>query len=265
MQKEKFGFVYIWRDKFHNRFYIGSHWGHPNDGYICSSTWMRNAHRRRPQDFKRRILSKVYTTRRHLLIEEQKWLDLIPKEELSKRYYNHKKGSTRYAWWTDPERVKTVGERISKSKMGHLVSEETRKKFSERLKGKPRPDLQGKKRSEETCQKLSKAARGRRGFWVGKKFSDTTKQKLSTSHKGLVPWNKGRVGISEETHQKMREAKLGKKHSEESKKKRSERLKGKPTPMAGIPVWNKGKNVGSQAAFKAWETKRRINIREIAA
>lgn len=34
---EKHGFVYIWFDKKKNMFYIGSHWGHEQDGYICSS------------------------------------------------------------------------------------------------------------------------------------------------------------------------------------------------------------------------------------
>lgn len=37
----KYGFVYIWFDRKHHRFYIGCHWGHEEDGYICSSNWMR--------------------------------------------------------------------------------------------------------------------------------------------------------------------------------------------------------------------------------
>lgn len=89
MQKEKYGFVYIWRDRKHNRFYIGCHWGKEDDGYICSSTWMRNAYRRRPQDFKRRILKKITTNKSDLFFEELRWLKMIKKEELGKKYYNH--------------------------------------------------------------------------------------------------------------------------------------------------------------------------------
>lgn len=53
------GFVYIWRDRKHKRYYIGSHWGTPDDGYICSSPWMRQAYKHRPLDFKRRVLNIV--------------------------------------------------------------------------------------------------------------------------------------------------------------------------------------------------------------
>ena len=38
-------------------FYIGCRWGYENDGYICSSNWMLKTYKRRPQTFKRRILT----------------------------------------------------------------------------------------------------------------------------------------------------------------------------------------------------------------
>lgn len=76
---EKYGFVYIWFDRKYKRYYIGSHWGTENDGYICSSNNMRNNYNNRSNDFKRKIISKIYTDREDLLNEEQKWLDLIPK------------------------------------------------------------------------------------------------------------------------------------------------------------------------------------------
>ena len=56
---EKYGFVYIWRDRKHKRYYVGSHWGTETDQYICSSSWMKNAYKRRPQDFKRRVVARV--------------------------------------------------------------------------------------------------------------------------------------------------------------------------------------------------------------
>ena len=64
---EKCGFVYIWFDKKKKRYYIGCHWGHVDDKYICSSTWMRNSYSRRKQDFKKKILSYVYTSKNDLL------------------------------------------------------------------------------------------------------------------------------------------------------------------------------------------------------
>ena len=69
-------------------FYVGCHWGtRENDGYKCSSNRMRDAYRRRPHDFQRRILKRVYN-RKALLEEEFHWLSMIKKEELNKRYYN---------------------------------------------------------------------------------------------------------------------------------------------------------------------------------
>ena len=81
---QKYGFVYLWYDKKHKRYYIGCHWGYEDDGYICSSRWMRKSYKRRKNDFKRRILSRIYN--RNVLIEEEhKWLQLIKSKELGKR------------------------------------------------------------------------------------------------------------------------------------------------------------------------------------
>lgn len=109
---ENYGFVYIWYDRKHKRFYIGSHWGTEDDGYICSSNWMRDAYRRRPDDFKRRIIEKSYN-RKILLEIEHKWLSLIPSSELGKGYYNLRKHMYGH-WTTDNEKMLTLPEKISK-------------------------------------------------------------------------------------------------------------------------------------------------------
>ena len=87
---EKYGFVYVWYDRWRKMFYVGSHWGTEDDGYICSSNRMRDAYRRRPNDFKRRVIARV-DDRLELLDEEFKWLDLISEKELGKKYYNLEK------------------------------------------------------------------------------------------------------------------------------------------------------------------------------
>ena len=85
---EKYGFVYIWFDKKRKMYYIGSHWGTETDGYLCSSNRMRDAHRRRPNDFKRRILNRIYSNREFLMKKEYYWLSYIKSDELGKKYYN---------------------------------------------------------------------------------------------------------------------------------------------------------------------------------
>jgi hypothetical protein len=89
----KYGFIYIWRDKKHKRYYIGCHWGREDDGYICSSSWMKQAYEKRSQDFKRRILKTNIFDKNQTLLEEQYWLNMIKKEEIKPiskypRYYN---------------------------------------------------------------------------------------------------------------------------------------------------------------------------------
>jgi len=133
---EKYGFVYIWRDRKHNRYYVGSHWGSKDDGYICSSDWMKKAFKRRPQDFKRRILEHVEDNRGDLLATEYKWLKLIKDSELGKKYYNltnHLNGH----WTTDKEKQLTVKEKLSAAQKRNFEDPEYRARFMETRKNLP--------------------------------------------------------------------------------------------------------------------------------
>ena len=113
---EKYGFVYLWFDRKHKRYYVGCHWGTVDDGYICSSRWMRKSYKRRPQDFKRRIL-KTNLSRTDMYVEEQRYLNMIKSEEKKVKYYNLSLFSKK-PWHAYPESVKTVGQKISHSKKG---------------------------------------------------------------------------------------------------------------------------------------------------
>lgn len=110
---ETYGFVYIWYDRKHKRYYVGCHWGSVDDGYICSSSWMKSAYKRRPEDFKRRILTKVFTNKKDLLEEEYKWLCLTKKEELGDRYYNMY--NHEFSHWTTREDSLSIKKRMSKN------------------------------------------------------------------------------------------------------------------------------------------------------
>ena len=123
-----YGFVYIWYDRKHKRFYVGSHKGLFDDGYVCSSTWMKRSYARRPYDFKRKILSIVMTDRKDLLAEEQRYLDMISENELGKKYYNLKRNA--YGGFTS-----AAYEAARLKNKGRTVSDETKKKVSDALKG----------------------------------------------------------------------------------------------------------------------------------
>lgn len=106
-QVDYYGFVYIWRDNQNNKYYIGSHLGPTTDSYIASNKWLRDAYKKRPQTFKRRVISYLtvsgQTSRETIGLlhnMEQMWLNMIKDDELATsvnvitgayRYYNMKK------------------------------------------------------------------------------------------------------------------------------------------------------------------------------
>ena len=159
---EKYGFVYIWRDKKHNRYYIGSHWGKEDDGYICSSTWMMQAYKHRPNDFKRRILERVYSNRQDLLKAEYRWLSMIKEEEIKVRYYNLNIKATGH-WSAYPENVKTIKEKISYKTKEAMQRDDVRQNYLESMK-----DRDTKSSHEDVRRKRSvtmKATLAKKGKW----------------------------------------------------------------------------------------------------
>ena len=160
MSGSKYGFVYMWFDRKHRRYYVGCHWGAIDDGYICSSDWMRDAMARRPSDFKRRIL-KSQLSRDDMYIEEQRYLDMIRPDEI-KPSNNHPKYynlclSSKNLWHRHEESRKTVGAKISAAKRGKKTGPMTEERKANISKAKL-----AKKRiaSDETRQRMSAAKRG---------------------------------------------------------------------------------------------------------
>src|SRR5271166_1553209 len=124
--QEKYGFVYIWYDSAKSkqngpdkirRFYIGRHWGTEDDGYICSSNWMRDAYRRRPEDFERKIISKT-NIKEELLNSELKWLSFIKEEELGKKYYNLNKNPYSGAIEHSEDIIKKIKKNLPNNRSG---------------------------------------------------------------------------------------------------------------------------------------------------
>lgn len=96
------GFIYLWFDTIHKWYYIGSHKGSIDDGYIGSGKVFLKTYKLRPHTFKRKIITLI-EKEENILIEEQKWLNLIKPEELltncniknnTCKYYNLRKVAT---------------------------------------------------------------------------------------------------------------------------------------------------------------------------
>jgi hypothetical protein len=214
---EKYGFVYIWYDRKHKRFYIGSHWGTENDGYICSSTWMRNAYKRRPFDFKRRIIDRNIQDKKDLLQIEDKILRKIPFEKLGIRYYNlknHAQGNHSY-----PHR------------------EETKRKISEAQLGS-KNHMFGKFHSEEARKKISDAGKNKKlKLETRRKISETRLKKIESGDLVIVGHKHNEISIN-----KIKEKRALQVFSEESKKKMSESAKGRK--------WYKCQETGKRVFYK---------------
>ncbi len=219
--QNKYGFIYIWMDKKNKKFYIGSHYGTVDDGYICSSTWMLRAYKKRPKTFKRRILQLV--DNRNMINEvEYEWLQLIKPEELKgKKYYNFY--NHRFCHWSTDKRSRMSAkekmslakksmsedaraiwkEKIRQASLGRTLSESARQKcriarqnqvITPEHRAKIAKSNTGKIASNETREKISKA-------WLGRKHSIETKMKMSKSRRKRGP-------MSEETKSKLRLAAL---------------------------------------------------------
>jgi hypothetical protein len=134
---EKYGFVYIWYDKKRKMYYVGCHWGTESDGYICSSNRMRDAYRRRPNDFKRRIVEKT-GDKSFLFDIEYKWLSKINESDLGKKYYNLRKHKWNH-WSSNEKDSRSIKQKVSDTKKKYWSSSESdnnRKLLSELNKSK---------------------------------------------------------------------------------------------------------------------------------
>jgi hypothetical protein len=218
---EKYGFVYIWFDRKHKRYYIGSHWGTENDGYVCSSRWMRNSYKRRPSDFKRRILRRIDSSRQDLLTEEYRWLEMILENEIGIKYYNltrHLNGH----WSTDDKNRLSVGQKISQSPhRSEKISKKAKQRaiegkcFTDHARERQKIVMKNYKHSDDTKAKISLSL-------IGRDVSDETRKKISKKHIG-----KSKPPLTEEHKKKISMYNKGRKHSNESLIKMSKNSAGK--------------------------------------
>jgi len=90
-------FVYCWTDKVTNKLYIGAHKGSEDDGYVCSSKYLMNEYKQRPNDFSRQIIAKG--TFKDMFVFESKILQslnaskdpmMYNRQNNDRKHYNYK-------------------------------------------------------------------------------------------------------------------------------------------------------------------------------
>jgi hypothetical protein len=222
IKKEKYGFVYIWRDSKYKRYYIGAHWGYEDDGYVCSSPWMNRCYQERPLDFKRRIIENNINDREKLFERELYWLSMVNPEEIkplnnNPKYYNLNIRHNEH-WLKYPDYIKTIGEKISFKKKGKTLrpcSKETKEKIRQATKGVKKTyteesyrrlvdNVLGRKHTQEWKDERSKIVKEqwKNGIRKAKEFlTEEHKKKLSDVRKGKIYYQP-----TEESRKKQSEA-----------------------------------------------------------
>lgn len=171
-------FVYCWTDHKTGMLYVGSHKGTVDDGYVCSSKWMREQYATRPEDFTRHIVAhgSVADIRR---LETAILLSVDAARDRS--FYN---------------KHNTVGSYYIKAH-----TEQTKRKIGESNRGRKRPDLSARNKlghSEETRAKIGSSREYLRGTdnpGTGVPRSEETKAKIRRTKKinGCAPKTKEHI------------------------------------------------------------------------
>jgi len=186
-KKDYFGFVYIWWDKKRNMYYIGSHMGDENDGYICSQNRMRMQYKREKETFKRKVIYYHPTNdRKTLLKEEQRWLEMIKDEDLKNKYYNVCRNAT----------CNGASELISGWVKNHWKNPKKREAHIE------------SQRKSWTLERRKSNSKMIKEKWENGEFDDRvciqSPEGRARTTKGILQWHKDNPYHSEETKLKMK-------------------------------------------------------------
>ena len=183
------GYIYLITDTTNGMKYTGKHHyhieGQLDPSYHGSGVIIKNIYKKRPETLKEEYVKTCYSEE-EMCSDEQYYIKFF--KTLWPNGYNLTEGGD-----------------------GVIPCEETRKKISNSLKGKPK--------SEEQKKKLSEASKG-------KTMSEESKKKISNANKGKYRSDETKKKISEVKKKLyssgMEHPMLGKHHSEEARKKMSE-------------------------------------------
>lgn len=170
-------YIYRITNLINGKTYIGQHkYKKLNDKYMGSGVFLEKAKKKYGiENFKKDILVFGVVRKDFINLLEKEYIKFY--RSIGKAEYNIADGGTGYD--------------CANKWNGHLQTEETRKKISEKMKGKRNP-LYGKHHSKEACKKISEAHKGKSTWNKGKHHSEETKTKISNSHKGKPGTNNGK-------------------------------------------------------------------------
>lgn len=188
-----YGYIYkitCTEGSFFGRFYIGQRkWSGDisKDKYKGSGKILKDYYKKYPKAYIKEILA---------IAESSDELDQLEKDYIHPHLHHH-----------ECLNINEGGNHC----YDYRISEESRRKLSEALKGRttwnkglklPPSHMKGKHHSDETKSKISEKKKGKPSGWKGHHPSQEAREKMSLAHKGKSSWNKGK-SASEETRLKM--------------------------------------------------------------
>jgi hypothetical protein len=171
--QNKIGIVYKWENIDNQKWYIGSHYGKLDDGYIGSGKVFQNAYAKNQNKMIRSIL---YTGQDFRQAEEFFLLYLDAARD--RQSYNMKNTALGGGPTVENMSIET------RQRISDALRNRVRKPFSEETKNKISATLTGRKVPKELCEKRKLNSLGDKNPFYGKVHTDETKEKIRTANKG---------------------------------------------------------------------------------
>lgn len=170
---EKTGIVYRWINIENQKWYIGSHFGRLDDGYISSGKIFLAAYKKHQNKMMRQILYIGPDCRK----AEEFYLILLDAAR-DRQSYNMK--NTAFGGGVPVENLSAE----TRNKISEALRRRKRKPLTQEQREKISATLTGRKLPEELKQKYSEIRKGDKNSFYGKKHTDESKEKMRAANLG---------------------------------------------------------------------------------
>lgn len=132
------GFVYLWKNLINGKAYIGSHWGHKDDGYVGSGVLFKKAVKKYGIDNFIRILLEIKEYKNEKELRDSEHFYLSQLNVVNKSYYYNLTQNAKCSKQSLESRLKQ-----SKTITGRKQSESTINKRISKMQGVNHPQFKG--------------------------------------------------------------------------------------------------------------------------
>lgn len=185
------GEIYLITNKINNKQYIGQVYSYyvNNSRYGINGRWSKHKSASKNKNWEKKCRALYTAIRKYgednftcILIDVVDVKDLNDKEIFYIKQYNtlSPNGYNLTEGGSNGIRSQETREKMSKMWMGHVISDETKKKISESLTGEKNPNW-GKKHKPETLAKMSEKQKGDKHPMYGKKHKLENRDKISNT------------------------------------------------------------------------------------